>query len=72
MILLYCFLFVLLSRSNYLLSSSLWIECARLKLEGACCPTPDLSMLGCCNSSLFQTSIDSEWLGYIYVDHAGR
>jgi hypothetical protein len=46
---------------------SCYLECQALGLQGTCCPTPDGTRLGCCDTG--KTS--DEWKSFIYSDLAG-
>lgn len=45
-------------------------ECATLGLSGDCCPTNNGVFLGCCTTD--PAVIESEWIGFMYADHAGK
>ena len=49
---------------------SFFTECATLGLSGDCCPTNNGVYLGCCTTD--PAVIESEWIGFMYADHAGK
>ena len=66
----FCSLLLLFLVKSLLTHSS--AGCAALGISGLCCPTPDGSMLACCDSLAGgESRMQDEWKSLIYIDHAG-